>query len=222
MSQQVESNTMGLLSRAIAFAAAMHDGQVRKGSELPYIVHPIEAAAICATITDDEETIAAAVLHDTVEDTPATIEDLERLFGHRVATIVDGHTENKRVDDDPEDTWKARKQEALDGLVAAEDPAVRIVVLCDKLSNVRAMQRDYARIGERLWDRFNQHDPRMHAWYYRSTVLLLRDELGWSDAWAELRDRVSDLFDRYGCPEFGFAATAVDDVIDPRLHAEEW
>ena len=81
-------NNLNLVSRAVIFAAAAHDGQVRKGTDIPYIVHPMEAAAIAAGLTNDPEVIAAAVLHDVVEDTGTTKNELEAEFGSRVAELV--------------------------------------------------------------------------------------------------------------------------------------
>ena len=69
-----------LVADAVAFAAKAHRGQVRKGTSTPYIVHPMEAAAIVATITNDPAVIAAAVLHDVIEDTDYTADDVRRLF----------------------------------------------------------------------------------------------------------------------------------------------
>ena len=86
--KQNERNTPGLFDRAIILAAQAHAGMVRKGSDTPYIVHPMEAAAIAATMTNDPEILAAAVLHDTVEDTGVSIADIRREFGDRVAAIV--------------------------------------------------------------------------------------------------------------------------------------
>lgn len=187
-----------LLSEAVEFAARAHRGQLRKGSALPYIVHPAEAAAICATFTDDVEVLAAAALHDTLEDTDATAEQLEALFGSRVARIVAGESENKREELPAADTWKVRKQESIAHLREASDPGVRMVCLGDKLSNIRSIQRDQAAQGEALWQRFNQKDPREHAWYYRTLADVLKPELGETDAWREYLTRVDDVFGRYG------------------------
>ena len=80
---------MGLiLDKAIIFAVNAHRGQFRKGSDTPYILHPMEAAAIVGTMTADDEVLAAAVLHDTVEDTGTTIEQIREQFGERVAALV--------------------------------------------------------------------------------------------------------------------------------------
>ena len=166
-----------LFSKAVAFAARAHDGQFRKGTNLPYIVHPIEAAAICASFTDDVEVLAAAVLHDTVEDTDTTIDEIERLFGRRVAQIVAGDSENKREGLPPGATWKTRKVESIERVISAPDPGVRMVCLGDKLSNIRAIQRDFAVLGDELWQRFNQKDSAEHAWYYSAIADALQSSL---------------------------------------------
>ena len=87
---------MGLFENAVRFAAERHSGTKRKSGTLPYLLHPMEVAVIVSSMTDDEEILAAAVLHDTVEDTDTTIGELEELFGPRVAGFVASETENKR------------------------------------------------------------------------------------------------------------------------------
>ena len=163
-----EKKEFGLVTRAVIFATEAHDGAVRKGTALPYIVHPMEAAAIAAGMTSDPEVIAAAVLHDTVEDTDVTREQIEAKFGSRVAKLVAAESENKREDQKAEDTWKIRKQETIDHLRRTTDRDVKILALVDKLSNLRAIYRDYMAIGDKLWERFNQKDPKEIGWYYRS------------------------------------------------------
>lgn len=88
--------TISLMDRAIIFATRAHSGTYRKGTHIPYIVHPIEAAAIVATMTDDPDMIAAAVLHDVVEDTDATAEDIRLFFNDHIAKLVEAESENKR------------------------------------------------------------------------------------------------------------------------------
>lgn len=185
-----------LLNDAVAFAAHAHAGQVRKGTSTPYIVHPMEAAAICASFTDDVEVLCAAVLHDTVEDTDATTDDIEALFGGRVARIVAGDSEDKREGIPAAETWKIRKAEGIEHMAGADDPGVRMVCLGDKLSNIRAIQRDFEVFGDGLWDRFNQKDPAEHAWYYSVIADVLERELGHTEAWREYRERVDAVFSR--------------------------
>ena len=156
-----------VLGRAIVFATKAHEGQFRKGTQIPYILHPMEAAAIVGTMTTDEEIIAGAVLHDVVEDTATTVEEVMELFGERVGSLVASESENKREDLPSEFTWKIRKQETLDHLKTAS-VEVKMIALGDKLSNMRAIYRDYQTIGDKLWQRFNQKDKNEHKWYYSS------------------------------------------------------
>ena len=186
--------TDNLLEEAAKFAAQKHAGQYRKGTKLPYIVHPMEAAAICASLTDDVEVLAAALLHDTMEDAGATFDEIEERFGSRVATLVASESENKREDLQPAKTWKIRKTETIEHLKSTDDVGVKMVCLGDKLSNIRAIQRDFETLGDALWQRFNQKDPAEHAWYYAAIANALKDELGESEAWREYRERVEKVF----------------------------
>ena len=81
-----------MINRATEFATRAHEGQVRKGTKRPYIVHPVEVADIVSTMTQDEEIISAAVLHDTIEDTDVTYEDIKAEFGEKIAEIVAGES----------------------------------------------------------------------------------------------------------------------------------
>lgn len=182
---------MSLVSQADAFAAKAHDGMLRKGTNTPYIVHPREAAAIAASITDDEHVIAAALLHDVMEDCGVTEEELCLRFGKRVAHLV--REETQIQDGDPCKTWDARKKAAIDRLSKAQRDT-KIVALGDKLSNMRAIRRDYELDGEALFHKFHQHDKGRHAWYYRSILALLRGELGDTPAFAELEQLIGYVF----------------------------
>lgn len=161
--------TVDQLNEAIAFAAKKHADKKRKGTNIPYIVHPMEAAAITAYLTDDLEVIAAAVLHDVVEDSDATKEDLEKLFGKRVAELVASESEDKMEYMPASDSWKVRKQHTIDQLID-KNRDEQIIVLGDKLSNMRTLYKDYCTIGDKVWQRFNQKDKSEHAWYYKSVA----------------------------------------------------
>ena len=89
---------MDKVTKAIEFAAMAHDGMVRKKDKTPYILHPLEAAVIVGSMTDDRDVISAAVLHDVVEDTDITIEEIEERFGSRVRALVESETEDKRAE----------------------------------------------------------------------------------------------------------------------------
>ena len=175
---------MELVSEAIAFAVKAHDGMRRKKSRAPYILHPMEAAVIVGTMTDDQDLIAAAVLHDVVEDAGITIEEIEERFGKRVRELVQSETEDKRADLPPESTWRIRKEESLAVLKNTEDPGVLMVWLGDKLANMRSFYRDWKVEGDAMWQRFNQKDAKEQAWYYRS-IAALTQRLSHTSAWLE-------------------------------------
>ena len=177
---------MELVSEAIAFAVKAHDGMRRKKSEAPYILHPMEAAVIVGTMTDDQNLIAAAALHDVVEDANITIDEIEEKFGKRVRELVESETEDKRADLPPESTWRIRKEESLAVLKNTEDIGVLMVWLGDKLANMRAIYRDFKAEGVSMWQRFNQKDPDEQAWYYRS-ILKLTKTLSDTSAWLEYK-----------------------------------
>ena len=160
---------MNIIEKAIGFAVKAHAGTLRKGTNLPYILHPMEAASIAAQLTDDQEIIAATVLHDTIEDTETSAEDIRKEFGARVAALVSSNTENKRRELPAADTWLIRKQETIEHLKTASR-AVKIVVFADKLSNLRAMVKDYTSEGEMFWNRFEMKDPHKHVWYYGAMI----------------------------------------------------
>ena len=184
---------MELVSEAIAFAARVHDGMRRKKSAAPYILHPMEAAVIVGTMTDDQNLIAAAALHDVVEDAGVTLEEVEAKFGARVRELVESETEDKRADLPPTTTWRIRKEESLAVLQNAEDPAVLMVWLGDKLANMRSIYRDWKVEGDAMWQRFNQKDTREQAWYYGS-IVKLTERLADTSAWLEYKTLTEFVF----------------------------
>jgi myo-inositol-1(or 4)-monophosphatase len=184
---------MELVSKAVAFAVEAHDGMRRKKSETPYIIHPLEAAVIVSTMTNDQNLIAAAALHDVVEDTPVTIEEVEEKFGKRVRELVASETENKREELPPEATWRIRKEESLAVLKSTEDIGVVMLWIGDKLANMRAIYRDWKVEGDAMWQRFNQTDVSQQAWYYRSIVELTR-RLSHTSAWLEYKTLTELVF----------------------------
>lgn len=184
---------MELVSEAIAFAVNAHDGMRRKKSEAPYILHPMEAAVIVGTMSDDQNLIAAAVLHDVVEDAGVAIEEIEARFGKRVRELVQSETEDKRAQLPPSATWRIRKEESLEVLKNTEDLGVLMVWLGDKLANMRAIYRDFKVEGEAMWQRFNQKDPAQQAWYYRSIVTLTQ-RLAHTSAWLEYKTLTELVF----------------------------
>ena len=181
-----------LLDRAIEFAVRAHAGTERRGKGFPYIVHPMEAMEIVSTITADQELLAAAALHDTVEDTDVTVEDIREQFGDRVAALVEEESDRFTPGVSEEDSWHQRKQAAIDRLAAASHDA-KIVALGDKLSNMRAISRDYAVMGDALWNIFHAKDPKDHEWHYRGLAKSL-EELRDTFAYQEFERLINQVF----------------------------
>lgn len=184
-----------VLEQAIRFAVEAHAGQKRKDGSA-FILHPLEDAAIVGTLTKDPEILAAAVLHDTVEDTDTTEADILRAFGPRVCALVMGETENKRPAVPATETWHVRKEESLLALAKAEDPAIRMLWLGDKLANLRALDRDHDRLGAAVFNRFNNPNPLDHKWYYGSILELLAPFAD-TPAYREYSAVFHHIFDRY-------------------------
>lgn len=148
-----------MIHKAIEVATKAHRFQLRKGTDIPYIVHPFEVSVILAEAGAGQEVICAGILHDTVEDTDITLNDIRREFGERVSTLVEGRTEDKYL------SWEERKQHTICQLKASTDLDERLLLCADKLSNIRSMAADYHEIGDDLWTRFRRGREKQ-AWYY--------------------------------------------------------
>jgi len=183
-----------LLDRAIIFAVKAHAGTERRGKGFPYIVHPMEAMEIVATITPDQELLAAAALHDVVEDTDVSADEIRREFGDRIANLVVAESDVFEEGVSEEDSWHARKRAAIERLRKAPHDA-KIVALGDKLSNMRAIARDYAQKGDELWKIFHAKDPKDHEWHYRGLADALR-ELDGTFAFREFEQLINQVFSK--------------------------
>ena len=181
-----------LLDRAIGFAVRAHAGTERRGKGFPYIIHPLEAVEIVATMTRDQELLAAAALHDTVEDTDVTVEQLRAVFGDRSAALVAAESDVVCEGVSEEASWHTRKQAAIDRLARAPHDA-KMVALGDKLSNMRAIARDYAMQGDALWNLFHVNDPKEHEWHYRGLAQSL-SELQDTFAYKEFVQLINQVF----------------------------
>ena len=181
-----------VLDKAIVFAVKAHAGTERRGKDFPYIVHPMEAVSIVATMTSDQELLAAAALHDTVEDTDVTLDDIRREFGSRVAKLVEEESDVFMEGVSASDSWHVRKQIAMDRLLRASRDA-KMVALGDKLSNARIIYRDFVQKGDSLWNLFHVTDVKEHEWHYRGLVNSLK-ELEGTFAYSEFTNLVDKIF----------------------------
>lgn len=177
-----------MIEEAIAFATQAHEGQFRKGTKRPFIVHPLEVGRIVATMTDDEEIISAAILHDTIEDCEGvTREKICERFSERVAELVVQESEDKSK------TWMERKSATIAHLKKAPRE-VQMIGLADKLSNMRDIDRDYPECGEELWNRFRMKDKDTIGWYYKGIFLALQEAMSGIPAFEEYRKLVDKHF----------------------------
>jgi (p)ppGpp synthase/HD superfamily hydrolase len=170
--ETVEAMRDETMFRAVLYATRAHDGQYRKGTRVPYIVHPLGVARYLIETEASLEVVVAGLLHDVAEDTERGIEEIREAFGDEVASLVEAVTEA-----DKELAWEARKQHRLTSLVDAPEAVVRLS-LADKLDNLRAIVHDLqildreqgedaAAMQEGYWSRFNR--GRGHQkWYYES------------------------------------------------------
>ncbi len=164
------------LSKAIIFATEKHNGQFRKATTIPYIVHPLEVLQILHSMNADTNLMIAGVLHDTIEDTDTTSDEIRELFGDDVVALVASHSEDKSK------TWLERKIHTIKELAVASN-RVKMLVLADKLSNLRSIAKDYNNIGDELWKRFNAPKEKQ-AWYY-----------------SNIQDALVDMQSLYACKE---------------------
>ncbi len=184
-----------LFEKAVQFASEAHSGVVRRGKTIPYLLHPLEAAVIVSSVSEDPELLAAAVLHDVVEDTPVTLDEISDVFGYRIAAIVDVLTDRftpSHVGLSPRESWRLRKEDSLARIEAASRD-VKIVVLGDKLSNMRSIARDAEKQGDRLWSSFKAGSREAIGWYYLGLTNALRD-VSDLEPWKELNKLTSALF----------------------------
>ena len=171
---------------ARAFAEKAHAGQLRKGTSLPYVVHPIAVATSLARhYPAYVELICAGFLHDTVEDTKVTAAELEAAFGPTVARLVIGVTAVRGKN------WMATRTGQLAALVGAEPDVLRLKA-ADALSNASAIVADLAALGPTVWDRFGAR-PEQVRWYYAGILERVRAGLGDEPLVRELAAAVAGL-----------------------------
>lgn len=151
---------------ALAFAVDRHGAQrqARKGTQFPYIVHPIRVGEILDRFEYSDDVIVAGLLHDTVEDAGVTLEELAERFGSSVASLVEYASEpDKELD------WRPRKEHTIASVDTAPEDALAVIA-ADKLDNIRSLGDTLrARGVEATWGIFNADRASQH-WYYRSLV----------------------------------------------------
>lgn len=151
-----------LFRDALDFAAEAHAGQTRKTTDAPYLSHPLQVAGLALEHGADEEQAAAALLHDTLEDTSHTYADLEARFGRRIADIVRACSDTEHPEEKA--PWRPRKERYLEHLRQAP-PEVALVAAADKLHNARSIVTDLRTRGAAAFEHFRGHREGT-LWYY--------------------------------------------------------
>jgi len=149
--------------KALTFAALAHKGQTRKGTDIPYITHPYAVGMILCEQKCDTDSIIAGILHDVLEDTPVTEQEIRNLFGTEITAIVKACSEP-----DKSLPWEERKQHTITK-IRSSSLQVKYVTCADKLHNFRSMQQDYERLGDKLWERFSRGYDQQ-KWYAQSVA----------------------------------------------------
>ncbi|MEH7414994.1 HD domain-containing protein [Neobacillus drentensis] len=179
---------MNVIEKALHIAAKAHVNQRRKGSDIPYITHPVAVGMILMRAGYNDKLIAAGILHDTVEDTDLTLMDIEHEFGSEIADIVKGCSEpNKSL------SWDQRKLHTIEYLKRAPSD-IRTVACADKLHNIRSITNDYEQIGDEIWSKFNAGKDKQE-WYYTHIVDSLKFQISFPLV-EELEKAVHHLFKR--------------------------
>jgi (p)ppGpp synthase/HD superfamily hydrolase len=181
-------SNMDIVEKALQIASKNHEGQYRKNTDVPYITHPVAVGMMLLKSGYSEEIVAAGILHDTVEDTPLTLDEIKWEFGPKMAELVEGSSEP-----DKSLPWKVRKEHTIEFLQTAPED-IRAVVCADKLHNIRSIMRDYEKVGDEVWSRFNA-GKEQQKWYYTNIVESLGVQSSF-DLLIELRKEVDKLFGR--------------------------
>ena len=172
MTPSPSSATLGSrFEEAFRLARELHDGQLRKGTQIPYLSHPMAVAALVLEHGGGEDEAVAALLHDGPEDgggEPA-LREIGSLFGPRVGAIVAACSDTF---ESPKPPWRARKERHLSKLghelAGPYGESIRLVVAADKTHNAHAIRRDLDAVGQALWSRFRAGKQDEILWYYRS------------------------------------------------------
>lgn len=177
------------LHDAIIFAAKAHKGQVRKGTDVDYLTHPMEVLQILTQMGADEGLLIAGILHDVVEDTDVTIDEIRERFGADAARLVEHHSEDKSL------SWRQRKEQTVASLEYA-DKRTQMLVMADKVSNQRSIYADLQVLGDELWDRFNAPKEEQ-SWYYSAVQDALKEMQNYEDTadiYWEMVSTYKDIF----------------------------
>jgi len=190
------------ISRAVSFAARAHKDEFRKGSSVPYIVHPLDVLSVLLKNGASEDLAIAGVLHDVLEDTPVTREDIRKNFGGTVVRLVEAASESEKLtrgipNDQKKKTWKLRKTERIEK-TKNSGRELRLLFCADKLANIRDLICDVREEGDGVWSKFNA-SREDEEWYYREMASALisgqeKSSIAGTSAYVELVDCIRQVF----------------------------
>ena len=168
-----------IMHRALAFAAQAHHGQMRKGTDVPYIMHPFETAQILTKAGCSDEVIIAGLLHDTLEDTDTGTNEISAAFGLKVLGLVLSASEDKNK------SWEERKQHTIDYLKSQAGQDEMLLACADKLANLRSIRTEMSKDADgSIWQRFKRGKDKQ-KWYYKELIEALSPLKGY-DMYDEL------------------------------------
>lgn len=163
----VDTRNHALLERAMLLALRAHEGQMRKDAPMPYIVHPVEVALILARQGFSDTVLAAALVHDVVEDTTVSLADVRTELGDAVAALVAPVTHDDSL------SWEEKKQAYIDTIRSASED-VKALSTADKIANAHSLLAAYAREGAAVWQYFNRgRDKKL--WFENAMLAMLRE-----------------------------------------------
>lgn len=184
-----------MIRLAIDVAVTAHKGQIRKGTDIPYITHPLRVAVILQQAGASKDEVIAGILHDTIEDTDITLDYLINTFGKKIASIVQGCSEP-----DKSLSWEARKKHTLDYLKTAP-LQVKTVACADKLDNLSSTIAEYDLVGDEIWKKFNRgKEPQ--KWYFQGLSdsfydpVLIKKDIPFSRIYNLFRPKVENFFSK--------------------------
>jgi predicted enzyme related to lactoylglutathione lyase len=183
---------------ALRLAARAHRNQTRKGTDLPYIAHPVHVSAILRRHGFSRQVVIAALLHDVVEDQDVTVAEIESQFGEKVAEIVDALSERRNDADGEVRPWHIRKAEAVEKIRRAS-AAAAAVKAADVLHNAQSILYDLRHDGPGVWQRFTR-DPEQMLGYYGRIVALVQGKLGSHPLVKELLATLAEINQAAGLP----------------------
>jgi len=163
-------------AKALAFAAEKHKGQVRKVSGKDFIEHPIAVAKILESHGASENVVIAGILHDILEDTPCSKEELERNFGEEVRTLVEECTDNRHGTEISKENWAERKARSIEKTKIITHDAV-IIKIADKIANNQSIKEDMKKHRDTIWTYFNAGKEQTQR-YQESMLNVFAERLG--------------------------------------------